>query len=231
MGRIARWQRKLLDLSLRNKLLNFSETKQSIPLVCPDVPRLEDLLADGVKFSIISLADENPVGDRDPDLHRQRHGEDIETTFARAALDRKELCARLSGKDLTGRLTTLFRKAKSDMSEGGTNTLLLAVGFLRWKKSTEDDRVYRAPLLMLPVKLTRRSATSSYKLSHHEDEVRFNATLLQFLERDFGLKIPALAGDLPMDASGIDVPAVFESMRAAVRQDSRFRRRPLSAHP
>ena len=41
---------------------------------------------------------------------------------------------------------------------------------------------------------------SGYKLSHHEDEVRFNATLLQFLERDFGLKIPALAHDLPTDA-------------------------------
>ena len=64
--------------------------------------------------------------------------------------------------------------------------------------------------------------TSGYKLSHHEDEVRFNATLLQFLERDFGLKIPALAGDLPMDASGIDVPAVFASMRAAVRDTPGF---------
>ena len=118
------------------------------------------MLADGAKFSIISLVDENPVGDRDPELHRQRHGEDIEESYSRDALDRKELCAPVSGKDLTGRLTTLYRKAKSDMSEGGTNTLFLVVGFLRWKKSAEDHRVYRAPLLMVPVKLTRRSAIS-----------------------------------------------------------------------
>ncbi len=221
-GRIARWQRKLLDLSLRNKLLNFSETKQSIPLLCPDVPRLEDMLADGTRFSIISLPDENPVGNRDRELHRQQHGEDIEAGYAREALERKELCAPLTGRDLTGRLTSLFRKAKSDLSEGGTNTLFLAVGFLRWKKTPQDTRVYRAPLLMLPVKLTRRSATAGYRVLHHEDEVRFNATLLQFLERDFSLKVPGLTDDLPADASGIDVPAVFEMMRAAVRTTPGF---------
>ena len=221
-GRIARWQRKLLDLSLRNKLLNFSETKQSIPLVCPDVPRLEDSLADGAKFSIISLVDDNPVGDRDPNLHHQRYGEDIESSYARAALDRKEVCAPLSGRELAGRLTTLYRRVKSDINEGGTNTLFLAIGFLRWKKSPDDDRVYRAPLLLLPVKLTRRSAASGYKLSHHEDDGRFNATLLEFLKRDFSLGVPALAGDLPTDAAGIDVPTVFEIMRAAVRDAPGF---------
>ena len=221
-GRIARWQRKLLDLSLRNRMLNFADTKQSIPLVVLEVHRLEDMLAAGIRFSITSLNDENPVGDRDRDLHRLRHGEDIEATYARAALDRKELCAPLTRKELTGRLTTLYRKAKSDMSEGGTNTLFLAVGFLRWKKSTEDKRVYRSPLLLMPVKLTRRSAASGYKLLHHEDEVRFNATLLQFLKQDFGLRIPALEGALPTDDSGIDVEAVFETVRTAVRDTPGF---------
>ncbi len=221
-GRVARWQRKLLDLSLRNKLVNFSETKQSIPLLCPDVPKLEDMLAEGTRFSIISLPDENPIGNRDRELHRQQHGEDIETGYAREALDRKELCAPLTGRDLTGRLTTLYRKAKSDMSEGGTNTLFLAVGFLRWKKSQQDTRVYRAPLLMLPVKLTRRSATSGYRISRHEDEVRFNATLLELLKRDFSLEVPGLIGDLPRDESGINVPTVFEMMRAAVRTTPGF---------
>ena len=62
-GRIARWQRKLLDLSLRNRMLNFADTKQSIPLVVLEVHQLEDMLADGIKFSITSLNDENPVGD------------------------------------------------------------------------------------------------------------------------------------------------------------------------
>src|SRR5690606_22207829 len=57
-GRIDRWQRKLLDLSLRNRLLNFKDSKQTVPFVCPDVPLLEDRLAAGKRMRIISLKEE-----------------------------------------------------------------------------------------------------------------------------------------------------------------------------
>ena len=77
-----------------------------------------------------------------------------------------------------------------------------------------DERSYRAPLLLLPVKLTRKSAQSDFYLAHHEDDVRMNATLLQFLERDHGITVPALTGDLPRDDAGIDVPAILDIMRA-----------------
>ena len=43
--RLARWQRKLLDLSLRNNLLNFKEGKRALRLEVPDAGALEDLLA------------------------------------------------------------------------------------------------------------------------------------------------------------------------------------------
>lgn len=216
-GRVERWQRKLLDLSLRNRLLNFKLSKQSVPFLCPNISGLEDHLADGGRMRVVSLDEENPVGERDPELFRQQTGTDIQVEYATAAQERGEICVPLTATDMKGRLTTLFRKAKSDLAEGGTNTLFLAIGFLRWKKTQEDDRSYRAPLLLLPVKLTRKSAQSGFYLVHHEDEVRMNATLLQFLGRDFGIKIPQLEGELPSDDSGVDVPAVLELMRQRVR--------------
>src|SRR5690606_17409686 len=124
-GRIQRWQRKLLDLSLRNRLLNFANSKQTLPLLCPDVSRMEDLLSAGESLRVISLADENPVGNRDPELFRRQTGRDIQTDFAADALARKQVCVPLSGKDMDARLTNLYRKAKSDIAEGGTNTLFL----------------------------------------------------------------------------------------------------------
>ena len=65
--------------------------------------------------------------------------------------------------------------------------------------------------------MERRSATAAFRLRYHEDDPRFNATLLQFLERDFDLKLPQFGGDLPRDDSGIDVPRVLALMRQAVR--------------
>lgn len=212
--RIARWQRKLLDLSLRNRLLNFRDSKQTLPFVCPDVSLLEDRLAAGTRFKALSLLDEDPIGERDQ-LAASRQA--IWAEVARDAFERKQVAVPLSLKEMNNRLLELFRRAKSDLQEGGANTLFLAAGFLSWKKTPEDTRSYRAPLLLIPVKLTRRSATSDFILEHHEDDVRFNATLLEFLKRDFALQVPELEGDLPRDASGYDLPRIFATLRQKVR--------------
>lgn len=216
-GRIDRWQRKLLDLSLRNRLLNFRPSKQTVPVLCPNVSRLEDLLADGGRMRMVSLKDENTVADRDAALHQKRTQKDLDIEFASKALNRDEIACPIEGRDLNIRLTALYRKAKSDLAEGGSNTLYLAVGFLRWKQSPTEEKTYRAPLLLVPVKLTRRSASSPYYLTSHEDDVRFNATLLQLMKKDFDCDLTALESDLPSDDSGVDVPQVLERMRRAVR--------------
>ncbi|WP_339948029.1 DUF3320 domain-containing protein [uncultured Albimonas sp.] len=219
LGRIERWQRKLLDLSLRNRLLNFKDTKQSLPFLCPDVAALEDELADGRKFTALALREDDPIGARTVSPEDRRR---IEEEVARDAFARRQIAVPLTSKEMNNRLLTLFRKAKSDMQEGGTNTLFLAAGFLRWKKSEGDTRSYRAPILLAPVKLERRSAQSEFRVSDHEDDVRINATLFEFLKRDFDLRIPELEDELPRDGSGIDVPLIFEIMRQRVRDVAGF---------
>ena len=217
-GRIERWQSKLLDLSLRNRLLNFKDSKQAVPFVCPDVPLLEDCLASGKKVRVISLTEENPVGDRDEVLHQRTSKKDLHTEFARSALARNELASPLSKKELDSRLIELYRKAKNDLAEGGSNTLFLAVGFLSWRRESDGATAYRAPLLLVPVKLVRASAASPFCLASHEDDVCFNATLIQMLNKDFGLNLTALETNLPTDQNGVDVNQVFELVRRAVRQ-------------
>lgn len=216
-GRIDRWQKKLLDLTLRNRLLNFPDSKKAIPFLCTDVGYLEDRLADGAAIRIISLPEQNPLGERDEALYRDVHGRDLQRGYAADALQRDELPSLLDIRQLDTRLVELYRQVRNDFSEGGANTLFLAVGFLRWKKKPEDERSYRAPLLLVPVKLERRSASSRFTIRFHEDEPRFNATLVQFLERDFDLKLPQFSAELPLDDSGIDVPRILAMMRQAVR--------------
>ena len=218
-GRVERWQRKLLDLSLRNRLLNFVASKQTVPFRCPDVAVLEDALADGKKFRAVSLSDENPIGDRTLSPEDSRR---VEEQVAREAFEKNQIVVPLTGQEMNKRLLTLFRRANSDMQEGGTNTLFLAVGFLRWKKTEGDTRDYRAPLLLIPVKLERRSAQSAFRVAHHEDDVRINFTLLEFLKRDFQIRVPELEEDLPSDESGIDVERVLEIMRRRVKDVAHF---------
>lgn len=219
LGRIERWQRKLLDLSLGNKLLNFRETRGGLPILCPDVAGVEDRLAAGTEFRLLALRDEQATAGRDlsPSDARQ-----IETGVAREALARHQLSVPLTAKEMARRLTELYRKMRLDMAEGGTNTLFLAIGFLRWKRSERDSSSYRAPILLLPVRLERRSSQSDFRLSQFEDEVRVNFTLLEMLKRDFELRLPELEGDLPRDDSGLDIPRILETLRQRVRDVAGF---------
>ena len=221
-GRLERWQRKLLDLTTRNRLLNLKPGATAIRLLCPDPAGLEDRLADGASFRIVAAPPMEGGAGRDATLHLQRTGQVLDLDYARDALDRGEILSLAPPEKLDALLIELYRKTRLDLAEGGANTLFLAVGFLVWRKSESDARHYRAPLILLPVKLERRSVRSGVKLSIHEEEPRFNLTLLQMLRQDFDLEIPELAGALPIDDSGIDVPRIWNLVRRAVRDTPGF---------
>ena len=95
----------------------------------------------------------------------------------------------MPANELEKRLVTLYRSSKRDMAEGGSNTLFLAIGFLRWRQKANDKKSFRAPLLLMPVKMVRRGRQSLFHLQRHEDETRFNSTLIQLLKKDFGLDL------------------------------------------
>ncbi|WP_182867578.1 DUF4011 domain-containing protein [Rhodopirellula sp. JC639] len=217
-GRIDRWHRKLLDLTLRNRLLNFKATKQTIPFLCPEVSKLEDRLSSGKRLKLVSLPDANVAAGRDVAHHQKTKLEDLEIEYAKAALERNEVCATIGGEELAKRLVTLYRSSRNDLVEGGSNTLYLAVGFLRWKERPSDSRSFRAPLLLVPAKLLRKNANSAYRLAHHEDDVRFNATLIQKLKRDFDCDLSRFESQLPMDNNGVDVPRVLDMVRREIRE-------------
>lgn len=215
--RVDQWKRRLLDLSLRNRLLNFKDTKKTIPLMCPDLPGLEDAIAAGTVFT---FAPKPPVMSEDDPrsavVHQQRTGEDAQQEFLKEELASRRLYTGLPENELNKRLLETYRSARTAQEEGGANVCYLALGFLEWTQPDREDRVYAAPLLLLPVELSRKSIQQGFRLQEHDDEPRINVTLLQMLERDFNLNIPGL-DPLPRDHSGIDVPAVFQIIRTAVR--------------
>lgn len=215
-GKIALWQRKLLNLTTSNRLLNVPEGGKVIRLVCPSAGFLEDKLAAGRKIRIVPVPDLE-AGGRDAKTYEAQRGDNLLEEVARDALERGEVLSALPAASLDAALVELFRKAKSDIDEGGANTLFLALGFLKWKRTLEESKTYRAPLILLPVKLERRSARSGVVMVHHEDEPRFNLTLLELLRQDFEIAIPALEGALPTDESGIDVAGIWSIVRQVVR--------------
>jgi very-short-patch-repair endonuclease len=217
-GRLDAWKRRLLDLTKRNRLLNLRKSKTAIRLVAANVGQLEDILADNGKITIVPLETlAGRGGGRDEEHLRVQRGIDFELELARQALENGQVPARHSEAELKAGIVELFRKAKSDMEEGGANTLFLAIGMLKWREADTSATWHRAPLLLVPVKLDRSTAASPPRLTQHPDETVFNMTLLEMLRQDFNLRIPQLESALPRDTSGVDVARVLAIVRAAIR--------------
>lgn len=224
-GRLARWRKRLLDLSGRNRLLNLpAGGKQAVWIDCPDIAALEDALA-GMRGNaraaplrfrpwpeVMEGADPRSAA-----LHRDRLHDEAATLFARDAMGRGEL---LVGRDEAGlqtALTEVYRKARSDVQEGGANTLFLTLGTLYWRQK-DREKPYRAPLILVPVVLDRPSVRSGFTLRVHDDETRINATLLEMLRQEFGIQFPALQGEtLPEDGAGLDVARIIDIFRVKLR--------------
>lgn len=220
--RLNHWRRKLLDLSLRNRLLNFRDTKTTLPLLCADIGQLEDMLAGGATFRVLSRpADLGERDPRDPIAHLRRTGEDPIGELLRDELKARRLYANTTPEELDRRMIEIYRAARLGLEEGGASALYLAIGFLAWYETEKSDQRRLAPILLLPLELHRKSVREGFTLRLTDDDPRLNVTLLELLKQDHGLVIPGL-DPLPEDESGLDVPQILRTVRQAVRDIDRW---------
>ena len=218
--RIDTWQRKLLDLTKRNPLLSLRDNASAVRIFCPDIGLMEDLLAENTVFSFIS-AEDSPLNDleRSAESFRLSTGNDLHSEFASEQLEKRILVANMPTKRRETTLINLFRKAKTDLEEGGANTLFIALGMLSWKENPEDERSYKAPLILIPVQLLRKSAKAQIKLKMLPDsEPLFNLTLIQFLKNDYDIDLSRFKDELPSDDYGVDVAGIWQIVRDAISE-------------
>ena len=213
--RIDTWQRRLLDLTKRNSLLSFRDRTSGIRIYCPDIGQMEDQLAEGTTFTFKS-AEDSPANDRETsrETFTLSTGNDLHKEYASNQLSNKVLVANMPRRKLETTAVNLFRKAKNDLEEGGANTLFIALGMLKWKENPRDEKSFKAPLILIPVTLIRKSAGASIKLKQlTEEEPIFNLTLIEFLQQDYEIDLNEFREELPEDESGVDVGNLADSPR------------------
>jgi len=222
--RIDTWQRKLLDLTKRNPLISFKENSAGVRIFCPNIGQMEDQLSDNATFSFQS-AEDSPINDRErsAESFRLATGNDLHVEYALQQLEKNTLIANMPKKKLENSLINLFRKAKNDLEEGGANTLFLALGMLSWKEDPNDTKAYKAPLILIPVQLIRKSARAPVKLQLlQEEDPLFNLTLIEFLHTEHAIDLSHLRNELPSDESGVDVAGIWQDVREKVAEQPCF---------
>lgn len=210
------WERKLLDLSLRNSLLNLRITRNMLQLVDIDINHLEDTLSEGKSFSILSNNKAEVL--KKYNLFLQAlHSSSALYQMANEDLKYNRLHTYYHQQDLDNILTYIYSNAKQAIEENGSSTLYLAVGLLKWYQRQTPDQARYAPILLIPVEISRRSVNSKFTLKSREEETMVNITLIEFLRQEYELDLSSLE-HLPNDEKGVDVAKVMGILRRAIMQ-------------
>lgn len=215
------WERKLLDLSLRNNLLNLRITQSTIQLLSINLGLFEDALAYGDEFQVLTKPDELSNPNKISGVYQAINMSDPIVDLLKFDLSHKRLRTYLTESELQFALTKLYRASRLSLEENGANTLYLALGFLKWYETPNSELARYAPILLLPVEIIRKSAQKGYIIRSREEETLMNITLLEMLKQDFNISINGLE-ELPRDESGVDVVKIFSIVRRGIMSQSRW---------
>ena len=207
------WERRLLDLSLRNMLINFRITRNTLPIIAGDYSKLEDRLAGGAEYQILPRPEDwdSEQGEKSPPMKKLLASE----------MENGRLRTLVSDKETAEASKNLYRRARLSLEENGANTLFLAIGLLRWYETDRSEKARYAPLVMLPMEMVLKTGQSGYTVRLRDEEPQINITLLEMLRQDFKIQIGGL-DPLPRDEDGIDLPGIFQIIRQAVMDRPRW---------
>lgn len=238
------WERKLLDLSLRNALINYRPGKSGIPLAVHDVLAFAKDFMGEAEFSILPRPqDWDPAGgpgetadSRETADPRESLAKDDTSLFKDSSLFRESSSFRELAKEEynSGRIRTLFNEteledrgqklvkgAKSALEEMGASSLYLGLGILKWF-SREDPKTPRyAPLVLVPAEAKTRGHLAGLTLTDRDEDGRFNVTLLEMLKTEFGIVIEGL-DPLPSTTEGIDLIKIFSKVRSGILREKNW---------
>ena len=202
--RVERARRDLLDLTLRNPLLNYRPRRASgvdaVDTVAADV--FDALVKARAKASFLPKPDD---------------GEESETprrARGRAARSAFRLQTGETPRDLEARLLRTANLARTSIEEQGVNTLFFALGMVEWYESDSSGAPRKAPLILVPVTLARGDVSAEFLAEYDDGDVGVNLSFIEKVKADFGVNIPDIPEDA--DADETDAAAYFAEVAAAV---------------
>ncbi len=208
---------RLLDLTGRNRLLNFRHTAgRSLQFVSANPAAIFQRLVVAPGSQKVLIA---PVPDPTPELWNERNGRiappdvrehasslGINTTFelpTGAQLLASEETGQQAralyyGEDLGKHCRKLEREARLAIEETGANMLYLVVGFLEFPDAKDSDRLFQAPLICIPVRfeISSDGRYTNYRLAFTGEEVSENLSLREKIKRDYQLTLPPFPEDI-----------------------------------
>lgn len=224
-------RQSLLDLTMRNRLLNYRQSvtrsicvKGELPAEIYDAlvlrekklefrgsgPRKREVDGSQIAEGPGDSASELPV---ESDTWRRRGPDELQTSHTDRFLQTP-----YDDEALSKKLFRIYHEGRSAVEEQGYSIVHLAIGFLEWYESDDSNEVRLAPLVLIPVELERVRAGDFSRLSWTGEDVFANISLAAKLAEQ-GVALPSF--EPPEDKDSID--GWLEQVVVAVAKKPRWR--------
>lgn len=199
---LERIRTRLLDLTNRNKLLNYHHSAaSSLRVVDVHLDAVYKRLIEEDKFHF------EPVPEPDEDEFEEKpsaadYADELgwRTSYELSnVVEPESYDGSLPVLHYTEKLESLFRRisgaAKTAIEESGTNMLYMSLGFLEWYESDDSSQSRIAPLVIVPIVMEKRTGKGraySCDLEYSGEDIETNLSLVEKMRRDFGFEVPLL---------------------------------------
>lgn len=185
---LGQWRDSLINLSSRNKLLNYKKTRAStIEFGELTATEIYDRLLSRSMTYIVGTKNEPPKKEDDDEV------QELEELVANQVQDfdyskyKDSLFTALTQREVDKKLKTISSAARREFLDKGISPLYLALGALSWKDEAEDTRT--SPLVMVPVELNSIGPKEPLYLSRSDEDIAVNPALALKLS-EFGITLP-----------------------------------------
>lgn len=212
---LRRLQHRLLDLTARNRLLNFKITAgKALPLVPGRLDATFRRLTGQTPSPIQIVPVPDPSRDEwivkhermvkpEAKEHAVRKGlnihlEEVQENWDAAGIAR----AQHYNEDLAKHFRKIDREARLALEETGANMLFLVLGCLDYAENPDSDKVLSAPLICVPIELYSVQIPHGvvFNFKYTGEEIQENLSLREKLKRDHTFALP----DFPNEEDGVE---------------------------
>lgn len=222
-AQIDQARKDLLDLGLRNPLLNYRLLKtRGLRLLSPNAAEVfRCLVLEERKLKFLPAVAEDAAADVTAELDQPASEDPGSATEGQDEVSPRGTTGvrtAHSGDDLRQRLVATYRLARTALEEQGVNILFVVLGMLNWYESESSEEPRAAPLVLVPITLERTARGTSFRVQFSGDDVGVNLSLLKKLQVEFGIELP----EAPSFESTEDLNDYFDHVRRAVATQARW---------
>ena len=229
--RIYKWKEKLIDLSKRNRLLNFKFSKSlTLRIIDEQPPEVYKALVQelhSLEFLPIKVNNENVPEQEKKSLEELNEGIEFKAQefkeYDPKQLSKKHsdkyLQTKLPSQDLNKVLNKISTTARSTNDDLGYNVLFLALGSVIWYEKDNSNEPMEAPVLLIPVEIKRKGIGQPFAVKYNEDSVILNPALVLKLKRDFQINLE----DINIDEDELNPIDIFVKVQNKISKNPRWK--------